>query len=268
MKSSSLIFGTVLMMALGSVASGDPVLTVVASPAPNFVNFPSFVDYNTNALNSLENGLGEIGDRNLDPTAYEIFDEGEQISIFEVIVSSFESWRGVANPSVPFDQEHGNRLHFGLHVLGDGVTQFRLEDLLFDISSTDGSLNFSGDFIGLDYNNFRVGVNWGADRMKGGGDDIYINSGAATQVIDELIYVGVGNAFNATGQPGGTDQEKIDSVPQSLLLPIDVTGTYTLNDASGNLLGQGSTYVTVVPEPTGLTFLALSGLTVALRRRR
>ena len=269
MKRSKVVIATLASTLLTvNLAFADPVMTVIASSAPNFLNFSSFSDYSDNALNSIENGLGNIGDRNFDPTAYEQYMDGERVSVFEVIVSSFNSWRGVADPTAPFDGEFGNRLHFGLHVLWDGATQFRLEDLLFDISSSDGLLDFNGDFVGLDYNAFRVGIDWGADRMKGGGDDSIITSGAATQFIDELIYVGVGNAYDASGFPGATNQDKINAVPASLDFSIDVTGLYTLNDSGGNFLASGSTTLTIVPEPAAMTVLFGASVTCLLRRRR
>ena len=262
-----------LILAIVAISStslhADPIMTIVASSAPNFANFPSFAGYNSNALNSLENSLGNIGDRSSDPTAYEAYSNGQTISVLEMIVSNFNSWRGEADPTAPFDQENGNRLHFGLHIFGDGITQFRLEDLLFEISSDDGnSLGFSGDFVGLDYNQFRVGIDWGADRAKGGGDDTMITDGSATQFVDELVYVGVGNAFDASTATGATNQDKIFSVVQGNNYPIIVTGKYTLNDATGNLLAMNSAFVVVLPEPSSLFALGVIGLVGFTRRRR
>lgn len=262
----------VCLLLTPTVLKADPVFNVVASPAPNFSNLPAFQSYNVNALNSLENGLGDIGDRGTDPAAYETYADGSSIGIFELIVSNFNSWRGQADPSSPFDNQLGNRLHFGVHIVGDGSTQFRLEDLQYEIDSTDDVLDFSGDFVGQSYSEFRIGIDWGADRAKGGGDDLLINSGAATQFVDELVYVGVGNAYDASNESGVTDQDKIDSLTSGFTSPVDVTGSYTLNDDQGSLLGTDSTTVTIVPvavpEPASSSLAFLMGIVVTCRRRK
>jgi len=243
-------------------------IQVVPSSAPNVFGSPSWATYNANALNSLENNLGNIGDRATDPTAYEmapaIVDAGEYM------VSSFNSWRGTVSPASPFAAELGNRMHFGLHAVGDGATQFALEDVSFEITSSDGpnSLGFAGDFVGLDYSSTRFGVDWGPDRAKGGGDDIVYNSGNGTTPVDEIVYVGVGNAFwpgggdPNPGNPIGGAQAAMDSSLAYVAAnaPFTITGSYTiLGDSS-----SGS--VTTIPAPASA--LALLGLGAMARRRR
>ncbi len=254
------------------VAQADFMIDVVASSAPNFFGSPSWTDYAAAAVFSLENGAGSVGDRNTDPTAYEPFADGMFISANEMIVSNFASWRGQANPPAPFDQERGNRLHFGLHILGDGTMQFSMSQVEYEIASDDGnSLGFAGDLSSSSYSIVRVGIDWGGDRMKGGGDDMVITSGPGTQLVDEFVYVGVGNAWDASNEAGPSDQEKLDQVRQSLFpdYPITVTGTYRLNDGGGNTLATGSTFVVVVPEPGTFAFaLGFAGSILAVRRRR
>ena len=269
---TSMILMLVVFTLVPRAAQADFLVDVVASSAPNFLGSPSWSDYAAAAVFSLENGSGDIGDRNTDPTAYEQFADGLFISANEMIVSNFASWRGQANPAAPFDQERGNRLHFGLHILGDGTTQFSMSQVEYEITSDDGnSLGFNGDLSGSNYSTVRVGIDWGADRMKGGGDDTTITSGPGTQLIDEFVYVGVGNAWDASTEPGPSDQEKLDQVRQSLFpdYPITVTGIYRLNDGGGNILATGSTFVVVVPEPGSAALLV--GLVLpalAFRRRR
>lgn len=271
-RRASMIFVLVSVAIVPRFSHADFLVEVVASSAPNFLSSPSWSDYATAAVFSLENGAGNIGDRNTDPTAYEQFSDGMLISSNEMIVSNFASWRGQANPPAPFNLERGNRLHFGLHILGDGTMQFNMDQVEYEITSDDGnSLGFSGDLSGDNYSTVRVGIDWGADRMKGGGDDTTITSGPGTQLVDEFIYVGVGNAWDASTQPGPSDQDKLDQVRQSLFpdYPITVTGIYRLNDGGGNTLATGSTFVVVVPEPGAAVLLAglvLSGF--GFRRRR
>ncbi|MEL6104446.1 MAG: hypothetical protein AAFU85_00355 [Planctomycetota bacterium] len=272
MRLSLIVVSLVSFAALTSATKADVVMDVYASPAPNFSGSPSWSGYLANALNSLENDLGNIGDRNLDPTAYEILPDGSGIGAEEIIVSSFNSWRGVANPSSPFDGELGNRIHFGVHIVGDGSMRFRLEDLAFEMSSsdTDNLLGFSGNFAGSSYSGTRIGIDYGADMMKGGGDDTIINSGAATQFVDELVYVGVGNAFDASPFTG-SDQDRINQVLAQIQseTKFDFTGAYSLSDSTGSsILAAASTTITVIPEPTAFFALMVVSCAVGSRRRR
>ncbi len=243
------------MLASAWSASATITLDVVASSAPNFFNTPSWLAYQANAVNSLQNSLGNIGSRATAPTAYEI--AGSTIQPGDIMVTSFNSWMGVAGPlASPFNNELGNRLHFGLHAFGDGTTQFRLDDLTYAIHSSDpgDSLVAMGNFIGANYNGTsRIGVSWGTDRVKGGGDDIVYTSGNGTTLVDELVYVGVGNAW----WPGGGDpdpanpllgrQGSMDAAASSIV-GVEITGSYSI------LGNTGSDTVTVVPEPS--TYIA------------
>ena len=186
----------VLCMSMNNTGFGDIIIDVQASSAPNAYGSPSWNTYLSNSLYALENGLSSYGgSRDTDPTAYEA--APDVIGPGEIAVTSFNSWRGIVDPPAPFDNEHGNRIHFGLHAYGDGTIQFTLEDLSFDMHSSDptDTLVWSGDFIGFNYNGARIGIDWGADRAKGGGDDIIYTTGNGTTLVDEIIYVGAGNAW-------------------------------------------------------------------------
>ena len=247
------------------------VMDVVASPAPNFLESPNWSGYLTNALNSIENGLGEIGNRDVDPAAYAIIPNGGAVRYDEMILTMFRSWRGVADPASPFEREAGNRVHFGVRIAGDGQMRFRLEDLSWEIQSSGGNqLGFTGSFAGNNYSSARIGIDYGADMTKGGNDDVIITSGSATQTVDELIYVGVGNAFDATSQPGPGNQDRINQQIASLSSQgaITVTGSYTLRDPTGSIvLATGSTMFTAVPEPGVGLFLSFLGGARVFRRR-
>ncbi|MBX7132759.1 MAG: tandem-95 repeat protein [Fimbriimonadaceae bacterium] len=222
------------------------VISVYGSPAPNAFGSPSWPQYITNALTALETGASSVGDRNTDPSAYV---QVTNAPWSDAVVSGFSSWRGVASALPPFDQEGGNRLHFGLRIQGNG-TRFTLEDLEFAVQSDDPSndLEFSGDFIGFNYSPTRKGIDYGPDRVKGTLDDITYTTGGGTSYVDEIIYVGVGNAWDASFETG-TDQEKLEAVRCYLenLAPIHVLAEYKIKDGSGGYFATGSTVVTIIP---------------------
>lgn len=278
MKSMSRSIGGIALV-LALPARAGVTLEVYPSPAPNIFGSPSWTGYVSNALNSLRNGLGNIGNRNTDPTAYEI--AGASIDPGDILVTSYPSWRGRADPATywgpAFAGELGNRLHFGLHALGDGQTRFTLEDLRFEVTSTDvqpgfpgGVLYFAGDFVGYTYGPTRFGVDWGPDRVRGTTDDIVYNSGNGTTLVDEIVYVGVGSAY----WPGGGDPDPTQpvlgrqgAIDDSIAYiaswyPLRVTGRYWI------LGSEGSATVTVMPAPGPVAILGLVGLAAMRRRRR
>jgi len=264
-----LLTAAVAMMA--SHTNADLVMEVKPSSAPNVFGSPSWATYLSRGLNSLENGTGNDGSRLTDPAAYEIL--GSVVDPGDFVVSGFNSWRGVADPASPFDGEFGNRLHFGLHIVGD--TQFRLDNLTFNLNSTDSGngLAFTGDFVGFNYSAARVGIDY-FDGIKGNGNDITYTSGSGTNLVNELIYIGVGNAFDATFEPGANNQDKMDNVLSYILgeAPFDISTTYTLLDDDENVLAVDSASVTVgaVPELNSfalLGFVSVGTAVVAYIRR-
>lgn len=241
-------------------------LDVRASSAPNAFGSPSWGTYTTNALNSLKNDLGNVGDRATSPTAYEILSGGYALG--DVMVTSFNSWRGEAGAASPFDGEYGNRLHFGLAaVSSDGSTTFTLADVNYSITSTDGVLDFAGDLSGTTLNGTtRIGLNYGSDGIRGTADDIWYTSGEDdTTLLNALFYVGVGNAY-WPGGPGDTltGQAAIDSVAAYIRANnVGITGAYSINGFNG----QADLRLVPLP-PAALAGLALMGGLGLVRRLR
>jgi hypothetical protein len=267
----------VLFLCISQASFGTITINVTASSAPN-TGTPVWNGYAANALYALENGLSTNGDRSTNPTGYEA--APAQVDPWEIAVTSFKSWRGTVNPTGAFANEHGNRMHFGLHAIGDGTTQFALNDLTFALHSSDAgvyegvpwsdTLVYVGDFIGYNYNGTtRYGINWGTDRVKGGGDDVVYTLGNGTTLVDEIVYVGVGNAWWPGGDdpnpsnPAGGAQAAMDDYFAWVASeqPIDVTCSYSI------LGSTGSDMVTVVPEPATVCLLGLGALGL-LRKRR
>lgn len=264
---AGIVLGIVTSLAGSLSASATITLDVVASSAPNAFGSPSWNAYVANALNSLQTTHANIGSRSTDPTAYEI--AGSFIQPGDIMVSSFTSWMGVAGPlAAPFSAEHGNRLHFGLHAYGDGVNKFKLEDLTFALHSSDStdSLFYEGNFIGYNYSATRLGVDW-VDGIRGNGNDIVYTSGNGTTLVDELVYVGVGNAWWPSPPPF-PDQAAMDNVANWMLANASLT-------ISGQYWIQGYTGIdtaTVVPEPStyvaGALLLLPFGINTIRRLRK
>ncbi|MCR4274460.1 MAG: hypothetical protein NUW02_00190 [Candidatus Campbellbacteria bacterium] len=227
MKRFVVVLAVLFVVALPTAVSADILVNVYASPAPNGFGSPSWSGYLANAMNALQNGLSVVGDRETDPTAYSAL-----VRYFpgDVMVTSFSSWRGISEPPAPFNGEYGNRMHFGLVALGDGLEWFTLANVQFAILSSDGQLNYIGSLVGTTLNGTtRVGVNYGPDRVLGGGDDIVYNSGESdSTVLDALYYVGVGNGY----WPGGTtpDQAILDETAEYIRTEnIIISGGYSVN---------------------------------------
>src|SRR5579864_3949579 len=178
---------------LVGLASADINMTECFSSAPNRFGSPSWDGYLTNAIAGIQNGCAATGDSS-QATYYA---SGTQFTPGQLIVTDYNSWDGLVNPGGAFLNELGNRLHDGLRVDGTNGTKISLSELRFNMSSSDpgNELAFAGGFNGTDvYNSARVGIIHGVS-------DTFITSGSATQLVDELIYVGIGNAF-CSGQPG------------------------------------------------------------------
>lgn len=248
---------------------------VIPAFAPKGPESPSWTGYVVNALAGIQ-ANSDIADRTVTPQAYERV--MTVIPPEELIYTDFNSWRGEAAPNVlpaGFEGEFGNRVHFGLNIIGANGSQFALHDISWELDSDDDTNYFdqSGDFSTSDYSSTRYGIDYGADGVSGGDDDTVITSGPGSQLVNQLIYVGVGDGFYAS-EPGPlTDQEQIDITISDLLAGcsdptgclINVNMTYALGDDEAS----DKFVLYLVPEPTS-ALLALLGLalTVAHVRRR
>ena len=185
------------------------------------------------------------GDRNLDPTAYE--PTGGSALPHELIVTNFNSWRGKAAPS-PFPSsavsgEFGNRIHFGTKISSTSDMPFSLQDISWELDSTDSDDFFDdrGDFSTANYSPTRIGTNFGPDNALGGGDDIVYDDGEDGGLpIHHFSYVGVGTAFDGSSDGTITDQEAVFDVLRSILAgcnaecDIDLSGRYEIDNSVFN----------------------------------
>jgi hypothetical protein len=275
-----LMLTVLVVMLWGSLSYAGPVtLTIYPHIQPNPEMSPSWTAFYLTAVTAIGNDLSSGG---AGASAYNVistFFPGDIVSS-----SGFHSWRGVVPGA--YANEHGNYLGFGLHVVGDGVQQFSLAGLSFRMSSNDvgsgcpagtsGTWCWVGGYQTPDwystYNPYTVGVNWGLDRARGGGDDIIYTAGDAQSVIDELVYVGIAATFNATGYPGATPQDQINGVIDYInYWGFSVNARYCMHyGETGSTCAESD--ITVTPEPGTMVLFAagLLGLLVprCLRKKR
>lgn len=263
------LFVALLFAAAPCLQAGPYTHTMIQTPsiAPNAYLSPSWTTYYTNAIAAIQAGATTWGAPG--PGQYNAVTSGWVLP-GDVVVSSFNSWRGVAPGA--YAGEFGNRLHFGLLLLGNGQ-MFRLSNLWFGMSSTpDNFFQFTGGRGTADpftsYNPWTVGIDYGPDGVPGGGDDTVYTSGAATQLVHALFYVGVGNSIDATSEPGATPQDQLNSA-MNYVSGMGITNRYCLYDDIGDELVCSDSHIDIVPEPApALLMLAGLGGLAAVRRFR
>jgi hypothetical protein len=260
-----------LASGIASTSMASVTIEVIPSLAPNGWGSPSFAGYESNAVYAIEHGLSAYGDPT-SPTYYQA--APSVLPISANIVTGFASWLGQANPTGAFAGEEGNRLHFGVHILGNG-TKFSISQLYFSATSgdADNTLGFGYDG-GYEYGTGYVGIIYGTN----GGPNTYITSGSSDQFVDELVGRGSGNAWDAYDiSPGATLQDKIDRIangtwndtswgtdlagPDAPLgpNPFDFTGTYGLFHIDEGGTGSASVEFNV-PEPATMIVWGVLGL--------
>lgn len=222
----------------------DPNMRVGATPGPNAFSSASWAPH-AQFGQFLLRYLGECAgvlSPGLNPTAYRPLCSGLYMPR-DVMVTSFNSWWATENPGAPFGSEYGNRLHFPLVIEGDGslANKFSLSDVNFDLTSTDGVLDYAGNLAGTTCNGTtRVCLDYGPDGIKGTPDDIVmINNEPDTTLMDALYYIGVGNAYwPGAGNPGAGQGEIDTAINEILDDGVGILMVYSVynTDASINLL--------------------------------
>lgn len=99
--------------------------------------------------------------------------------------------------------------------------------------------------------------------MKGGGDDMVYTSGNGMTYVDELVYVGVGNAFWPASPADGTAEWINSNVPW-------IAASYCIKTEAGDEVCDGDRAVLAaeLPEPSGIALLGLGALAMAATSSR
>jgi hypothetical protein len=249
---------------LGMVTSANAlIIDVTPWVAPNVFCSPSYAAAEANAIYALYHNVNSHGAAG--PTQ---FNAQSNVTSKEVVVTGFNSWRGVANPGAPYQSELGNRMLFGLVINGQG-SQFSISQLSFAATSSDpfNALAFGFAQGSYNYGAGYQGILKGQDGQLFTGDDIFVTSGANTQLVDGLVGRGSGSSF-AAYCPGCTvaqQQAAIDAVAAYPGSSFTFTGVYTL----GAVTGDDTFHVSAVPETSTwvMMILGFAGIAVMAGRR-
>ena len=265
-SSRRLIFGgiflTVLSTSFFSPAQAQGItITIIPALAPNVYGSPNWNAWVSNATTAIANGYSSYGD----PSSPSYYQRAPGvISVTNDIVTGFPSWNGMADPGnvfgANFSQELGNRLQFGIDIKG-GTNLISISQLSFSAHSADSSnlLDFAFPQGSYNYSASYVGIIYGP-----GGTNTYITSGPATQLVNEIVGRGSGNAWAVYDTSGNVSSQQSNMVLFASQLgdqPFNFTGTYTIGGVSGSnsvtlnpvvtnsapVFGSGGVTITVFP---------------------
>jgi hypothetical protein len=167
-----------------------------------------------------------------------------------------------------FAQESGNRLTFGMDIKG-GTNLISIAQLSFTMASTDPGKTLDWTYSPIPYsysglntasaNPVYLGIIYGPN-----GQNTYVTNGPATQLVNEIITCGSGNAWDTYDTSGNIASEQSNILACASQVgnqPFFFTGTYTIDGISGT---NSVTFNPVVPNtPPAISVLpALSILLI------
>jgi hypothetical protein len=257
--------------AINLFAQTAPTVTVEATMAPNAFGSPSYDAWVANGIYAAENGLTTYGAAG--PTQFSV--DNATLPVAANMVTGYNSWEGNATPAAPYDGEYGTRASFVAIINGNGQ---KIDMNGFGVTLTSSD---PGDALGVSWpKNSILPNDWTYDSGDIGlifdnGHDIsggftVVDSGSPDQLVDEIISIGAGDAYDSyTASEGGDDPNLGDSNQQILnyddsgIAPYSLTGTFDYNGI------DGSATANFAPDASS-TYLMLGGSFGALAylRRR
>lgn len=264
---AALTLSTLCLFAAMS-ATAQVTINVEGTMAPNVFGSPSWATWAGNAIYAAEYGLTSYGSAG--PAQFSVTTTPLPVSYN--IVTGYSSWEGQADPAAPYSSELGTRASFVAIINGNGspismngfganLAATPANDLGFDAPNngvSPGDWNYDTYDIGIIFNN-------GID-VSGGFTTV--TSGDPSQMVNEIISVGAGDAFASysgddTSDPMATDQQTLDYDLASVPNGYDFTGTFYYNDLSSS----ATIVFNPVPEPSSFALLGLGALAFFRRKK-
>jgi PEP-CTERM motif len=253
-------------------ASAQVTINVEGTMAPNAYGSPSWNSWVGNAFYAAENGLTSYGAAG--PTQFSVTTTPLPVSYN--MVTGFNSWEGQADPAAPYNNEYGTRGSFVAIINGNG-TQISMDGFGANLASTPvnslGALGFDAPNNSIspndwNYDSLDIGIIFNNGLNISGGFSI-VNSGPSSQLVNEIISVGAGDAYASylgddASNPSATDQQTLDYDIAQVPNGYNFTGTFYYDAASSSATLNFSP----VPEPTTLALAGLGLGTLFIYRRK
>lgn len=265
-KKHFIAFIGMMVLTLTSAEAQIPLMEIVAASAPNPIRSPNSGSWKTAAASWLETKNG-AGDPTVNPAAFAPL---AVIAAGDLMVvppdSQTHLWKAVINPTGALTSlEFGNRLAFVFSIRSS--TPFRMSNIRTTLTASDSRLNATEMLSPYVYNSYTIGLNYGADGVKGGGDDTRPGNGAsATTLVNELYYGG-GIILGAYGVRNTQDGVTIESYVGNQTPPFYAMLKVELLDDTGNVIAIATkkiATVPIVPVQPAVAMYALPGGTLSL----
>jgi YD repeat-containing protein len=214
--------------------SGNSLVSIAIYPisCPIGNRSPNWDAFLVNAMHFLKTGQGLTFDRS-SPTDFIISDRYEAGDIMASRTNT-PLWLGQFNPSAPFNSEMGNTFRFAAKIVS--IVPFNLAGVTYVLQSSDPANALGRNGVGeqMNYNLAWSGLWYGADGIKSTADDVWRTSGASTNLVNEIYYIGEGKYFNCDSP---SDVNAITNYLSSNA-PLTLKCTYNIFNPGGRLMAS------------------------------